>query len=183
PRMSLTLQIAYEVQQGRLFQLPVLLPANWEVERVELNPAGLLQNWSVRPPALAIPGANKAGVIPARSTLLVDLQRPLTAVAASEVAGPPGARPRPVALTVRLQPVQPQPLLGRELAFPQAQPLGAHLHEGAFAIEFDEQVLQATVKTSSHEGDPEEEGLWGNRTPDHYYPYSGQPVQGAIVLN
>src|SRR5262249_20933314 len=37
--MALTAQIGWEVSQGQLFQLPVLLPAGWSVERVEMSPA------------------------------------------------------------------------------------------------------------------------------------------------
>src|SRR5262249_43936419 len=34
--MSLTVQIGWDVSQGQLYQLPVLLPAGWEVEKVEM---------------------------------------------------------------------------------------------------------------------------------------------------
>lgn len=195
PQASLTLQIAYEIQQGRLFQLPILLPADWEVERVEFSTPGLLRNWSVRPPALPLPGAkDKPAPHAGRSTLLVDLQKPLAPLPESgrrsgsprpaggtEVAGAPRAR-FPV-LTVRLHNVHALPLLGREVQFPQAEPLGAHSRDGALAIEFDEQVVQPTIKASVPEGEPEAEGLWGNRPPDFYFPFSGQPVHGSLLLN
>ena len=63
-RSSLTLQIAYEVSYGRLFQMAVRLPVGWEVGRVDLAPAGLLRNWSV-------------GQVNGAPALLVDLQKPL----------------------------------------------------------------------------------------------------------
>ena len=59
--MALTLQIGYEVSQGQSFQLPVLLPDGWTLERVEMSPAGLLRGSHVRTAA-------------GRSTLHVDLR-------------------------------------------------------------------------------------------------------------
>ena len=51
----LTTQIAYEVNRGKLFRLPLLLPLGWEVETVDCVPADLLRHWSVdkgKPPLL-----------------------------------------------------------------------------------------------------------------------------------
>src|SRR5262249_15056123 len=65
-KSSLTCQITYEALSGRVFHLPLDLPAGWRVESVEVtSPAGLLRGWEERP---------ERGV----STLIVDLQRPLT---------------------------------------------------------------------------------------------------------
>ncbi len=77
--MTLTLQIGYEVSQGQLFQLPVLLPAGWTVERVEMSPARLLLNSRVRTTA-------------GRSTLYVDLARPLVSAEQARREGQADAR-------------------------------------------------------------------------------------------
>ena len=83
---SLTAQITYEVSRGSLIELPVTLPAGWQVEEVSFEPKEWLRNW--------IP-VTSAGRPP---TLVVELQRAL--------------RPRQQAqLTVRLH--SPQ---GRDVA-------------------------------------------------------------------
>src|SRR5206468_3726387 len=69
-KSSLTCQLTVEALRGRLFQLPLDLPAGWRVERVELSPARQLRDWEVR---------QERGV----SVLLVDLDRPLTPRAAA----------------------------------------------------------------------------------------------------
>jgi len=62
--IAVTLQIGYEVSHGQLFQLPLLLPPGYAVERVEMSPASLLRDSQVR---------SAAG----KSTLYVELSRPL----------------------------------------------------------------------------------------------------------
>src|SRR5581483_1966939 len=47
--MELVAQIDYEVRQGQLFQLPVRLPAGWELEAVEVSPAEWMRSRGVRP--------------------------------------------------------------------------------------------------------------------------------------
>lgn len=162
-RSSLTAEITYEVGRGRLFQLQAALPAGWKVERVELTPAGLLRDWTVR---------DEAG----RAVLAVDLLRPIT----------PADRPRPFRsvlprLTVRLRP-EPGAAGGAAWAFPDLVPLGARAREGALAIDFDEQVYQAEVTANQHPAEPDAEALRGKPSPDYYYPYYGQPVQGTLRL-
>ncbi len=44
---ALTLQTTYDVSYGRLFQLAVRLPADWEVDSVSLAPDGPPRSWSV----------------------------------------------------------------------------------------------------------------------------------------
>src|SRR5262249_792668 len=46
-RPVLSAQFTYEVLNGRLFTLPVTLPAGWEVDQVELTPPDLLLYWAV----------------------------------------------------------------------------------------------------------------------------------------
>jgi hypothetical protein len=188
PGLSLTLQIGYEVHHGRLFQLPVLLPPGWEVERVEMNLPGLLRSWSVRP-------------APGRPLLLVDLLRPLAGdeetrpnEAAGPVSAPANPPPRPAGtsaarprtptttLTVQLRPIHPGPFIGRDLPFPDAVPLGARLREGVLAVDFDEQTYRAVVTTPAETSEADEEGPWGRQTPAYFYRYSGSAVAGRLRL-
>ncbi len=176
---TLTLQIAYEVSQGQLFQLPVQLPPGWDVDHVEAvdetkreRPVNL-RTWSVRPD---FPDKGK-------TTLLVELQRPLLAddVKRERPAAAP-FRPRGLLLTVRLHPVRPAPLADREWPFPDAIPLGARVREGSLGIEFDEQTYQALVKPSVPESELDEEGPWGKQPLEFSYSYRGQPVTGTLLL-
>ena len=91
---------------GRLFQLAVRLPADWDVDRVDLAPEGLMRNWAVRT-------ENNARV------LVVDLQKALTPAV------------RGTKLTVELRPARPGEVLRKELPFPDAEPVGARFREGA----------------------------------------------------
>jgi hypothetical protein len=162
----LTLQIAYRVRYGQLFDLQVQLPADWEVDHVDLSPPALLRDWSVKTDA-------------GRSVLQVDLQRPL---------GPSDAAEAPAAtLTLSLQPLRSDDVTGREQPFPVPTPLGARFREGALAISFDGRTHRLDVKTAAAEEAVDEDGPWGKIIPDYFYPYraaidSAQPVQGAAVL-
>jgi hypothetical protein len=161
--MDLTLQIAYDVEHGRLFQLPVRLPSAWDVEAVDLAPAGLLRNWSVRPDGMSRP--------PGARVLRVDLRRPLR--------NGSGARPT---LSVRLRHTAGGPFLGRPLLFPDAQPLGARFREGALALGFDTQACEAVVATAAVAAEADREGPWGEQAPERCYPYDGEPVAGTLTL-
>jgi hypothetical protein len=179
--MSLTMQIGWDVSQGQLFQLPVLLPAGWEVEKVEMAPA-LLRDWHVRK---AAEGA----------TLFVDLASPLGSRAGSENERAGEATPltslffpghaggaRLPALTVQLRPAGLGPITEEWLPFPDAAPLGARFREGALALDCDEQLFHLQVKTSAERSEPESEGPWGQRLPEYYYRYSGQPITGKMQV-
>ncbi len=154
--MALTVQIGWEVSQGQLFQLPVLLPAGWNVEKVEMAPAALLRDWYVR----------KAG---GNATLFVNLANPIE----------PSLRRLP-ALTVHLRPANPGPFTEKRLPFPDAVPLGARFREGALALDCDEQLFHLQVHTRAERTEPENEGPWGQRLPEYYYRYRGQNVTGEI---
>jgi hypothetical protein len=167
--MALTLQISYQVRHGRLFQLPLLLPPDWEVETVEMSPASLLRNWAVR---RSTP----------RPLLVVDLQHPLSSAGDSTEPPESPGRSRIPTVNVQLRPLRPGPLTGRELAFPDAAPLGARFREGALALDFDEQLYQPAVRTSLARAEAEEEGPWGKQGPDYYYPYRGDTPEGTLVL-
>jgi hypothetical protein len=173
-RMSLTLQITYDVNQGQLFQLPVLLPADWDIERVELNPGRLLRHWNVRQEKN-------------RSILLVDLHQPVTPAddfRRDKPAPADGApRLRGPTLTVRLNSTRREDPAGRAWPFPDATPLGARLREGAVAIDYGDLLYRGSTNPPLAESEPgEEEGPWGAQTPDHYFAYRGQPPQTALQL-
>jgi hypothetical protein len=162
-RTALTLQVRYEVNHGRLFQLPVLLPAEWVADHVDLSPSGWLRTWGVR--------AEKEGQV-----LRVDLVRPLTAAAGGIPSGG-------LVLTVRLHPARVPTGPDPKWPFPDAVPLGARFREGALAIDYDEQVDQATIEPPPPDAGPEEEGPWGQQAPDHYLPYRGEPLRGTLTLH
>ena len=164
---SLTLQTVYDVRYGRLFQMAVRLPADWEVGGVALDPPGLLRNWGVR----QVNGA---------SILTVDLQKPLTPSEKPALRGP--------TLTVHLEPAHPGNILGKEVPFPDFAAPGARFREGALAVGFDEQTHRLEIKTAAAEAPPEDDGPWGKKVPAYYYPYREQSSDarpapgGALTL-
>jgi hypothetical protein len=177
--MALTVQIGWDVSQGQLFQLQVLLPAEWEVEKVEMAPSPLLSSWHV------LKAAGKA-------TLFVDLASPLGPAqrSKSDVRNPksesgsntPDFSRRLPALTVQLRPAGSGPITGKWLLFPDAVPLGARFREGALALDCDEQLFHLQVKTAAERTEPEGEGPWGQQLPEYYYRYSDQPAPGKILV-
>jgi hypothetical protein len=181
--MSLTVQIGWDVSQGQLFQLPVLLPNGWEVEKVEMAPAPLLHGWHVRKAA-------------GKATLFVDLARPLGARTSSENEHAGETAPRTSlfspahaggarlpALTVQLRPAGPDPIGEKRLPFPDVAPLGARFREGALALDCDEQLFHLQVQTSAERTQPESEGPWGQKFPEYYYRYYGQSIRGEILVH
>jgi hypothetical protein len=159
PRMSsLTTQLAYEVARGQLLKLPLALPADWRVERVELNPSDLLLDWEIR----------QAG----GPMLIVNLRKPLKSTSDG----------RPTILTVRLSSARPDH--APEWAFPDVRPVGVGFREGALAITFDEQDYRPAVAASVPAAEPPggEQGPWGKQVPDLYYPYLGKVVEGRLRL-
>jgi hypothetical protein len=163
--MEVTAQLDYQVRQGLLFQLPLRLPAGWDVESVDLTPPQRLLTWGIR----AEGGA---------SLLLVDLRRPFRR---AEQPGSASAG----RLLVRLRPTGAAAnaaLTGRNLHFPDPVPLGARIREGGFALGFDSRVYQASLHTTSPGGDAPSEGPWGHSIPDYFYPYTGIPLSGFIRL-
>lgn len=161
--MALTVQIAWDVSQGQLFQLPLRLPPFWNVESVELNPSALLRDWRVRGPA-------------DKATLLVDLSEPLTA----RTSGDGERETRLPSLTVHLQPGWSGSFLDKKLPFPDAVPLQARIREGALALDCDEQLFQLDVSTSAERSEAETEGPWGKRFPEYYYRFKGHPPKGEL---
>src|SRR5262249_37752572 len=157
-RTALTSQISYEAVRGRVFQLSVALPPDWDVERVQVTPADALGNWSPH-------------VVKGRSVRVVGLQRPLVPPSAGkDEAGHGGLSA--VRLTVALRPAlaaarpaEARP--GREHAypFPNLVPLGVRFREGGLAVEFDETLYEGRVTTAAVPVAPDEDGPWGKQVP------------------
>ncbi len=171
--MALTVQIGWDVSQGQLFQLPVQLPADWRVEKVEMNPTGLLRDWRV---------GNSAG----KTTLFVDLARPLgpRTNGDTDVSMEPASRPiapvrlRLPLLTVHLRPGWSGPITGKKLPLPDAVPLGARFREGTLALDCDEQLFHLEVRTKAVRSPPDSDGPWGARLPEYSYRYKRPPLTG-----
>lgn len=179
-KADVTIEVAYQVTHGRLFELPLTLPADWEVDRILLSPSKLLRTWTVR----------KTGD---RSTLIIDLEHPLVPSSrggdgAAKPAMGSGNSTAPL-LTVWLRPsrdlrelVGAKPGAEMKFPFPDVVPIGARLFEGALAIDFDQQLYDGVPETTAPLGPPDGEGPWGAQTPDYYYPYRGKGVQGVLRL-
>jgi hypothetical protein len=160
---TLTAQLAYEVERGTLFRLPVRLPSGWRVDQVDLTPADRLGSW-------AVVAADEG------ETLVVDLQSPVEAGTLT-------------LLTVALRPEQAEP----PLTFPQLAPKGVGQWEGALAISIDpyyQATVQASVPAVAPVGARERDRdfasrvtpPWGSQALDYYYPYRAHPVTGTIQL-
>jgi hypothetical protein len=159
---SLTAEIDYEITQGQLFRLPVELPPEWDVERVELTPAQLLRAWSVTQE-------------PQRALLNLELQHPLAA------GNPAHASAR---LLVKLifpssRSVKP---VNQTLSFPDLLPRGPELREGTFALTLDPQ-WEGTLTTGASPLSTAEPGPWGEAPPDYAYRFHGLRVTGTLRLN
>jgi hypothetical protein len=171
---SLTAQLTYDVVHGRLFALPLSVPAGWEVEHVELQPPDLLRHWT--------PIQDKG-----KTLLQVDLQRALDPAASAR-------------LTARLRPSQPfkLPAAGMAVPIPDLAPIGPRLREGALAISVaslyqavpNASVAAVPLEIAEERGnDPKNprpasttRPPWGQQTVDYYFPYQGQPVSGTVQL-
>jgi hypothetical protein len=155
---ALTTDITFTVARGRLFELPVLLPPNWQVDQVKLEPAGLLRTYHV---------VKEKG----QSRLMVDLQEAL------------GPRSNPAQLTLQLQPEKPEPgsPAVRMLTLPQVVPLKSYLREGILAITVDP-VYEAEVQTSMTAAAAEDKGPWGRELPTYCYRTQGQAIEAAVTI-
>lgn len=166
-KQSLTCRLTYEMNRGRIFQLPVWLPAGWDLERVEITPKDLLRNSTLQ---------SEKG----RTLLVVDLQHGL----APSSAAPPS-------LQLRLRPTPTRNGSGRgPWLIPDVVPVGARLCEGGLAISVDP-LYQATVTTPSadyhSDGQRVIQGTspsgplpWGEQAPDFHYPFRQQTPKGSI---
>jgi hypothetical protein len=166
-RSTLMAQFLYEIVTGQLFQLPLSLPAGWEVDKVELFPAELMRNWTV---------VEEQG----QRTLMVEFQRPLTPSSSLALGPIPKLLPR---LGIWLRPAlagvgfpfnTPMPL-------PDIVPSGVELREGHLAISVDP-LLQARIQASAAQEKPEEKGPWGRQNPDFYFSFQGHGIEGTLLI-
>jgi hypothetical protein len=192
---SLTVEIDYEVVHGRLFRLPLLLPANWSLTRVDVEPPDLVRKQSPIP-------AERG-----QTQLIVDLQQPLEA-------------PSTARLTLQFRPTNPWPLFSHNqrvrsaefaVPFPEVVPPGARLWDAALALRIDP-LYEATVRASlpatpldrkieesrsALEERPDRLSLalhplgsllrtpppWGVQPPDYLYTGRGRAVRGSVILH
>lgn len=173
--LALTLQIGWDVRRGQLFQLPVHLPPNWTIEKVEMSPSVLLRDWRV-------------GSAAGKATLFVNLASPLTARSDNVSEPPDETEPQPPSasrvrlpiLTVQLRQSSIDLVSGKSLAFPDVEPQGARFRQGALALDCDQQLYHLDVQTTAERAEPESDGPWGLQLPEYYYRFRGQPITGII---
>ncbi|GIW78717.1 MAG: hypothetical protein KatS3mg105_0524 [Gemmatales bacterium] len=154
--------IRYEVVQGQLFRLPVSIPSGWEIERFELTPGDLLLRSS-----MARQGNEK--------TLLVDLQRPLTATADSKSTGQAELR------IWYKSTIWAEPAPNLKLPFPLITTRGARIRRTVFGLTVDP-YFQVKVDAATAPVISEEAGPWGKAVPDLVYVFRGTPAVGAVEL-
>jgi hypothetical protein len=211
-------RITYDVRHGRLFELPLLVAPGYDVEQVWCGapgrsgngfagtmpvppedargpvPAGdslqrvrsgglaeRLRNWTVKPAPEPVKG-RKPG-----SMLLVELQPPLEATVGTDA----GNGAELFALTVRLRgPGRPRfgPWTGM---LPTLLPMGASGVEGGLAVDWDDDLYEATFTTQDARKQkvpltpaevPAGEEPWDERLPRAWFPWRGQPPVGQVRL-
>src|SRR5205085_11514291 len=161
---------------GRLQQLALQLPPDWEVEQVDTLPDDLLSHWRVLPEGAA-------------SVLHVMLKRVLTApgsiVLSDDAKSSAASSAR---LTIRLRPAvrqgaAPGLRTGVPLPLPDLVPLRARWREGGLGIDYDKTLLEAGLNPRPpYQGGvglpsppSEEDCPWGKQLPDDYLPFRGEP--------
>jgi hypothetical protein len=154
---SFVAQLSYEVLRGRLFVLPLELPAGYEdVEAIDTSPPRQVRNFETR--------AERG-----KTVLLVRLTQSLGADAKLQ-------------LTVRLRPPAPPPA-ALSWTIPDLVPAGARLREGGLAIDFDEQRFEGQLTgVVMGTAPPDEDGPWRGEVPDYYAAYRGEPPRGRLEL-
>jgi hypothetical protein len=154
---SFTAQFNFEVLRGRLFVLPLELPAGYEdIESIETVPLGQVRNFEVR-------------VESGKTILLVRLAQSLG----------PDAK---LKLTIRLRSPTP-PHAALAWAIPDLVPVGARLREGGLAIAFDPLRFEGRFTGVAPTATPaDEDGPWRPEVPDYYVAYRGEPPHGRLEL-
>ncbi|MFL5241343.1 MAG: hypothetical protein ACJ8FY_04490 [Gemmataceae bacterium] len=163
---QLTAQISCDVVKGSLFRVPVAIPSNWDVERVEVKPAGLLRDWSIQ----------KEGD---RSILSAELQQPLVG---GDSSGIDSCR---LVITLRQAGLPPVPNSTEKNTlwpFPNMQISEARWRESVLAIGWDDQSYEGIVKTTAPSTVPDSDGPWGNQTPKAYFRIAGSGLNGTLDL-
>jgi hypothetical protein len=155
---SLIADISYEVSRGSLIELPLVLPAGWQVDEVSVEPKHWLRTW--------VPGT--AG---GRPTVVVELQHAVTAR-------------QEVRVTLGMHASLGRDVLaaGKDLAFPELGPFDPCVRENTLAISvdplFEARVTQASVPAAA----PEPGGPWGGALPSFSFNSRNRPVTGSLQL-
>jgi hypothetical protein len=180
---KLTAQLTYEVLHGQLFRLPVEVPANWMIDRVEVATPGQIRNWTT------LPGTT------GETLLVVELER------AAEAG-------KSINLVVDLRPAAADFVsraADKFITFPVVIPKGARTWSGGLAISVDSSY-EAVVQTDgpNQPGPQAGPGLadssfsvqpsafsssttpadrpWGHERPDFYYSFRTQALNGKLKL-
>jgi hypothetical protein len=202
--MQLTLYVGYEVTHGQLFQLALQVPSGWDVESVKLSPARLLRNWSIRtagkgPPVLQVElerpltpepsggvarGARGEADGPSALAMRDVAEEGVGPLASTDggILAAADSRGRFPELIVDLRPARAEPLTGRDLPFPDAVPLGAHVRDSALAVEVDGALYASTIHTVAEPVDLNDEGPWRRGPPTWCYRFLSQPPAGHLRL-
>lgn len=157
---TLTTRLQYEMTRGALFQVPVALPAGWDVQSVTTAPANLIRNWWVR--------HDTNGAV-----LLVELRRPLgrsrTEAGAAQVT-----------LELRKSSNAEAPGAEKRLALQPAEPLGAASRDGAIGVSVNT-ALQWQIEPSVDSVPPPENGPWDAGTLDFSTAYHSRPPAATLL--
>jgi hypothetical protein len=171
-RSELLIQVDYEVVKGKLFRLPLVLPAGWEVDRVKTDPPALLRDWTIR---------SENG----RKVMEATLQRSLTGEVVS--ANSPLLVQNAARLTVSMRRVESpssrsQFHKGRAIPFPEVVVPEARRQSGGLAIDWDEQTKQGRIATGAATISPPKDGPWGSTSPKAYFLFGEKGLPGTLDL-
>lgn len=170
-RPRLDVQITFDVRHGRVLEVPLWVPAGWDVERVSCpEPVDRLRSWTIKPSPL------RGGQV-----VLVELQPPLDVPSRTE---------KPPVLNLQLRDTLQRGLLQ---PLPAVVPLEASLVQGGLALDWDDALTEAVVTVvppGSTDKPPREvalpadelpeDGPWGTQLPRHFLSWRGQPIQGTL---
>jgi hypothetical protein len=172
-RSELLIQVDYEVVKGKLFILPLVLPAGWEVNRVKTDSPALIRNWTIRHETsrqvleTTLQKCLAGGVISASSSLPVSNSARLT-VSMRRVESPSSLSsgfPKRIAVP-----------------FPQIAIPEARWQSGALAIDWDEQTTLGRVMTMAGPTSPPKDGPWGPKSPQAYFVFGEKGLLGTLEL-
>jgi hypothetical protein len=161
--MTLTAEIAPEVQRGNLFQMSLGLPTagSWQVDEVTLNGKEVPGTW------------RRAG-----NMLQIDFTRPL----GSERPGKAGT----LGIRLRAPWGSNRPRAALTMDFPELAILDPCTRTGTLAISADPiyqaAVVQSSTPPSMPTTAPEGGGPWGKSLPGYFFPLRNQPITGKLRL-
>ncbi len=155
---TLTSELACKLSRGQLYHLPLKLPAESQVNQLQVEPKEMLRGW-------AAAGSQK------NPLLLIDLAQPATP-----------ERPFKIKVQLRLPPRALSPK-GTALPLPDIEPQLPCLREGKLAVSvhssFRAQMLKSSVPATAP---TEDTGLWGQAPVDYHFAYRGVALTGQLRL-